>query len=77
MKSPEFRKGKDESRGGESQNGGGGVAYWRKGVDFEKRDRSGKRCCGSGSALSLIGWIRIQVSKNNPQKRKSEEMFIV
>jgi hypothetical protein len=27
-----------------------------------------------GSALTLVGWIRIQVNKNDPQK-KGEEIF--
>ncbi len=38
-----------------------------------KANSAWKPCCGSVSALILVGWIRtlIQEGKNDPQKRKS------
>jgi hypothetical protein len=42
------------------------------------------RCCGSGSALSLVGWSRIRIGNADPdpgvqndiqKSEKSEEMF--
>jgi hypothetical protein len=35
----------------------------------------GRQCCGSGSALILVMRMRIQVSKNDPQKEGKKTVF--
>jgi hypothetical protein len=44
---------------------------------FLRHNLSLNRCFGSGSALILVGWIRIQEGKNAPQKQEKVKKFHV